>query len=139
MATISREIRIDAGAADVWAVIGDFAAGPRRMAPDLVLDSHVDGDCRVVTFADGTIARERLVTVDHPTRRIVYSVVGDTVRPVHDNAVMQVVPDGPDACRFVWTRDVLPDDLAPFMDTAMTTALPVIARTLSRRPGSGAA
>ena len=39
----------------------------------------VSASCR--DFADRRVVRERLVT-------IVYSVIGDTMRPDHDNAVM---------------------------------------------------
>lgn len=95
MASISKEIVIESSAEDVWEVIGDFDAGPSRMAPGFVLDTRVEGDCRVVTFADDSVVRERRVSVDHDTRRIVYAVVGGSVRPVHDNASMQVVADGP--------------------------------------------
>jgi hypothetical protein len=57
-------------------------------------------------------------------------VIGDTVRPDHDNAVMHVVADGEGRCRFVWSRDLLPDELAqPFL-AAMREAGPVIKRTL---------
>jgi hypothetical protein len=130
MATISKEIRIDASADDVWEVIGDFATGPHRMAPGYVLTTEVDGDLRSVTFADGTVVQERLVSRDDDTRRIVYAVVESAHPPAHDNAVMQVLPDGADTCRFCWVRDILPDDLAPSFDDAMTRPLPVIKQAL---------
>ena len=47
------------------------------------------------------IAREYGWSPDDEARRIVYSMVGDTVRPEHDNAAMQIVPDGADRCRFI--------------------------------------
>src|SRR4051794_8326219 len=111
MASIRKEIVIESSAEDVWEVIGDFAAGPSRMAPGFVLDTRVEADCRIVTFADGTVIRERRVSVDHDTRRIVYAVVDGTVQPEHDNASMQVFADGERRCRLVWIRDVLPDEL----------------------------
>ena len=83
-----------------------------------------------MTFANGIISRERLVTRDDEARRIVYSIVGDTVRPEHDNAVMQIVPDGTDRCRFIWTRDILPDELAGPFRASMEQAGAVIKRTL---------
>jgi hypothetical protein len=43
---------------------------------------------------------------------------------------MHVVADGEGRCRFVWSRDLLPDELAqPFL-AAMREAGPVIKRTL---------
>lgn len=139
MASINKEIVIESSAEDVWEVIGDFAAGPSRMAPGFVVATQVETDCRVVTFADGTVVRERRVCVDHDTRRIVYTVVDGTVQPDHDNASMQVVADGDRRCRLVWIRDVLPDDLATPMAEAMSHGLGVIKRTLdhARDPQHG--
>jgi hypothetical protein len=130
MASISKEIVIESSAEDVWEVIGDFAAGPSRMAPGFVVDTQAEADCRVVTFADGTVVRERRVCVDHDARRIVYAVVGGSVQPEHDNASMQVVADGERRCRLMWIRDVLPDELAAPMAKAMSHGLEVIKRTL---------
>ncbi len=139
MASISKEVVIESSAEDVWEVIGDFAAGPRRMAPGFVVDTRVEADCRIVTFADGTVVRERRVSVDHDTRRIVYAVVGGDVQPDHDNASMQVLADGERRCRLVWIRDVLPDELGASMDEAMSHGLGVIKRTLddTRDPRHG--
>jgi polyketide cyclase/dehydrase/lipid transport protein len=130
MASIRKEIVIESSAEDVWEVIGDFAAGPSRMAPGFVLDTRVEADCRIVTFADGTVVRERRVSVDHDTRRIVYAVVDGTVQPEHDNASMQVLADGERRCRLVWIRDVLPDELGAPMAEAMSHGLEVVKRTL---------
>jgi polyketide cyclase/dehydrase/lipid transport protein len=129
MASISKEILIRYGAEEVWAVIGDFATGPSRMAPGHVVDTRVEADTRVVTFIDGTVARERFVALDHENRRIVYAVVGGSMRPAHDNASMQVLADGEGRCRLIWIHDVLPDDLAPALDAAMTRGSAVIKHT----------
>ncbi|MEU9687610.1 SRPBCC family protein [Amycolatopsis japonica] len=94
MASLSNEIMVESSAEAVWEVIGDFSTGPSRMAPGFVVDTRIEDGCRVVAFADGTVVRERCVTVDHDTRRIVYAVIGGTVRPDHDNASMQVFADG---------------------------------------------
>ncbi|MFI7296686.1 SRPBCC family protein [Streptomyces sp. NPDC050121] len=139
MASISKEITIACSADDVWAVIGDFAAGPSRMAPGFVADTRVETDTRVVTFIDGTVARERFIASDHENRRIVYAVVGDSMQPAHDNASMQVLADGEDHCRLIWIHDVLPDDLAPAIDASMTHGGAVIKRTFEERHSQQAA
>lgn len=133
MASIRTEFVIEADAAGVWKTIGDWENGPADMAPGLVVSSRAEGPVRVVTFTDGQIARERLVTRDDDARRIVYSVIGDTVRPDHDNAVMHVIADGEGRCRFVWSRDVLPDELAQPLLVAMREAGVVIKRTFEHR------
>jgi hypothetical protein len=133
MASIRTEFVIEADAARVWKTVGNWENGPADMAPGHVVSSRAEGPVRVVTFADGRVARERLVTLDDETRRIVYSVIGDTVRPDHDNAVMHIVEDGEGRCRFVWSRDVLPDELAQPLLAAMREAGRVIKRTLEER------
>lgn len=130
MASISKEIAIACRADVVWAVIGDFGTGPSRMAPGFVVDTRIEADTRVVTFIDGTVARERFVASDHENRRIVYALVGDSMQPTHDNASMQVLVDGEDHCRLIWIHDVLPDDLARAINQAMTHGGAVIKRTL---------
>ena len=130
MTWIQIEFDIEADGARVWQVIGDWAAGPVRMAPGFVTSSEAADDVRVVTFADGFVARERLVSRDESARRIVYSLIGDGARPEHDNAVMQVVAAGPRRCRFLWSRDVLPDEAAGPLRAAMQEAAPIIKSAL---------
>lgn len=139
MASVSKDITIERSADEVWEVIGDFATGPSRMAPGHVVDTRVEADTRVVTFSDGVVARERFVALDHENRRIVYAVVGDSLQPTHDNASMHVRADGEDRCRLVWIHDVLPDDLAPVLDAAMTHGAAVIKQAFEARHGQQAA
>lgn len=130
MAVLRTEIPIAATTAAVWEVVGDFAAGPHRMAPGFVVGCRAEGEVRVVTFADGTIVHERFVARDDDDRRLVYGVIGGSVRPDHDIAEMRVVPeDG--GCRLVWTRDLRPDELAPGFQAAMDRGAEVISRTLA--------
>jgi hypothetical protein len=129
MALLRTEISIAAATADVWDVIGDFAAGPLRMAPGFVVGCEADGNLRVVTFADGVVVREQLVALDDGERRITYSVVGGSVRPARDLARMQVLSEGAGS-RFVWTRDLRPDELGPGFQAAMDRGAEVIRRTL---------
>jgi Polyketide cyclase / dehydrase and lipid transport len=129
MASIRTEFSIESDADRVWRVVGDWADGPVDMARSHVVSCDAEGTVRVVTFADGRSVRERLVARDDDARRIVYSMVGDAVHPEHDNAVMHVVANGPRRCRFIWSRDVLPDELAEPLHSAMEEAAPIIKRT----------
>ena len=130
MASIRTEFEIDVDADRAWRVIGDWADGPVGMGRGYVVSSHAVADVRVVTFAKGTVARERLVARDETAHRIVYSLIGDTVCPEHDNAAMQIVVNGAGCCRFVWSRDVLPNELAGPLLAVMEEAAPIIKRTL---------
>ena len=80
MASIHREIPIDARPSDVWAAVRDFGAVHRRLAPGFVTNARLDGEARIVTFANGTVARELLVDCDEPRRRLVYAIISERVK-----------------------------------------------------------
>ena len=123
MATIVKEINLNARARDVWAALKDFQAVHRRVAPGFLTASRPDGDnARIVTFANGTSAREILVSADDERRRLVYSI-SPNERLAHHNASAQVFPEGDAACRFVWTADLLPDAIAPYVSGQMDEGL----------------
>ena len=121
MASIHKDITIDAPADEVWAALADFGALHQRLAPGFVTDTKLDGDARIVTFANGAVAREVLVDCDHQRQRLVYAIVSDRV--TQHSASAQVFADGPARCRFVWTVDVLPHDIAPYMSGQMDLGL----------------
>ena len=64
MASIHKNFRSMPPRTDVWAAVRDFGAVHQRLAPGFVLDARLDGDARIVTFANGTVARELLVDCD---------------------------------------------------------------------------
>jgi carbon monoxide dehydrogenase subunit G len=130
MASIRKEISIDARAEDVWAALRDVGALHTRLVPGFVVDTRLEEGARVVTFGNGMVARELIVDVDDGTRRIVWSVVGG--RFTHHNASAQVFADGPGRSRFVWIADLLPDDLAGDIGALMEQGSAVIKKTLER-------
>jgi hypothetical protein len=75
MASVRKEIEIEAHPDDVWAARRDFGAVHERLAPGFVVDAPLDGDTRVVTFFNGAVASELLVDRDDESRRLVYSVL----------------------------------------------------------------
>ena len=118
MATIRKEFEVPAAAGDVWDVLRDFG-GLQRLAAGFVTACELEeqGAVRRITFFNGMEVRERLVTLDDAARRIVYAAIGG--RASHHNASAQVVEAGPERCRFVWTTDLLPDELAPAIEQMM--------------------
>jgi carbon monoxide dehydrogenase subunit G len=120
MASVRREISIQARPEAVWACLRDFGAVHQRVAPGFVVDAQLDGDARLVKFANGTEAREVLVDLDDEARRLVYAVVGNARIQQH-SASVQVFTDG-DASRLVWIADLLPNGIAGYVAAQMDEA-----------------
>ena len=134
MASIRREIAIDASADRVWDALRDWGALHVRLVPGFATDAQLDGEDRIVTFFNGSVLRERLVDLDEEARRLVWSVADPPY--IHHNASAQVLADGADRSVFVWVADFLPHELADRAASLMEHALGVIKRTLeSARPG----
>lgn len=128
MATLRKQIAIDSGAASVWSALRDFGAVHTRVAPGFLTRLEIDNGDRIVTFFNGLVARERLVTLDDEDRRLVYAVVEG--RASHYNAAVQVFPEGDGRSRLVWTIDLLPDALAPAIGGMMDHAAGFMKKTL---------
>jgi hypothetical protein len=82
-----------------------------------VTECRLDGDSRIVTFANGNIARELLVTMDEERRRLVYAVVSERVK--QHSASIQIFADGDNRSRMVWIADVLPNEIGRYIDGQM--------------------
>jgi hypothetical protein len=138
MATIIREVTIDSDPASCWDALRDFAALHERLAPGFITDSRLESrDTRVVTFFTGAVARERLVGIDDSARRLAYTVIESGFNPAHHNGAAQIIEDGDSRSRFVWTTDVLPDELAAPIAELMEAGLAAIKANLEwHRVGS---
>jgi uncharacterized protein YndB with AHSA1/START domain len=132
MASIRKEISIGAPAERVWAAFKDVGAVHTRLAPGFVTDCRMDGRDRIVTFANGFVAREVIVDLDDKARRLAYSARSE--RLAHHNASFQVLDEGPGHCRVVWIADVLPDEAAQVVGSMMEEGAAVMKRTLEARP-----
>jgi hypothetical protein len=130
VASITKQVLIDAPPDDVWDALRDFGAVHERLAPGFVVDCQLEGNARVVTFFNGAVARELLVDIDDDARRLVYSIVESPLGSTHDNSSAQVIADADGRSRFVWIKDVLPDELAPWIDELMERGISVVKQTL---------
>jgi carbon monoxide dehydrogenase subunit G len=130
VASIHREVLIDARPDAVWDALRDIGAIHQRLAPGFVTDVRLEEGARVVTFGNGVVARELIVDIDDQARRLVWSVVGGQM--THHNASAQVFADGDDCSRFVWIADLLPHELAPAIAGMIDQGLAVIQQTLER-------
>jgi uncharacterized protein YndB with AHSA1/START domain len=135
MACIRKEILIDVRPEDVWSAVRDWGALHERLVPGFALDARLDGEDRIVTFGDGTVLRERLVDLDDETRRLVWSIVDGPY--AHHNASAQVFSEAENRARFVWTADLLPNELAARTGEAMGQGTEVVKQTLEAQVGGG--
>jgi hypothetical protein len=130
MATVRKEIRLDARLEDAWDALRDFHAVHERLVPGFVVESRPDGDdARIVTFFNGAVAREICVGVDETAHRLAYHIPHGLPGCTHHSASAEVIADGA-GCRFVWITDVLPDDLVGSIEPMMERGATVLKATL---------
>jgi carbon monoxide dehydrogenase subunit G len=109
MATLHNEIHIEARPEAIWAAARDPGALHTRLVPGFVVDTKLDGSVRIVTFGNGMVVREPIISVDDQRRRLAWTAIGG--RTTHYNAVLEVFADH-SGTRVVWTTDLLPDEMA---------------------------
>jgi Polyketide cyclase / dehydrase and lipid transport len=129
MATVRSEIHVTASPDTAWDAVRDFAAPHRRLYPGVLTDSTLDGDTRTVTFANGLVVHERLVTVDDDARRLVYTSVRG--RLTHHNGALEVFHDDGGGSRVVWTIDLLPDEMADAVRGLVALGVDAMRRALA--------
>jgi hypothetical protein len=134
MASIRKEIKVDASPEDVWSAVRDWGALHERLVPGFVVDTRLDGDDRIVTFFNGTVLREVLVDLDDEARRLVWSVVDGPY--THHNASAQVFADGENAATFVWVADLLPDAVALPTSEMMEQGTQTVKKTIEAQRGA---
>jgi hypothetical protein len=130
MASIHKDIPIQAAAHEVWDAVRDFGALHTRLVPGFVLDTKLDGEARIVTFANGTVARELLIDCDDARQRLAYAIVSERMK--HYSASVQVLPDGDANSRMIWTVDVLPHEIAPDIGGQMDQGVLAMQKALRR-------
>src|SRR3954454_22086121 len=109
MASIHLEMELRARPEQVWDAVRDVGAIHTRLAPDFVTDVKLEGEARIVTFANGMVAKELIVDVDDAAPRL--GLGGVEGRATHHNGSIQIFPAG-GGCRLVWIADLLPNALA---------------------------
>ena len=128
MASIHREVVIERPRDEVWDALRDVGALHTRLVPGFVTDCRLEPGARVVTFANGLVARELIVAVDDDAKRLAWAVVDG--RPTHHNASAQVFAEGVDGSRVVWIADFLPDALAPALTGMIEQGLAAMKKAL---------
>ena len=108
MTRIRETIAINAPPAALWDAIADVGAIHTRVAHTLVADTKLDreGAVRIVTFANGAVLHEDIVSLDHETRELVWTAQGGPW--THHNAWLTVTDRADGGGNVTWTADVLP-------------------------------
>ncbi|HET9864757.1 MAG TPA: SRPBCC family protein [Steroidobacteraceae bacterium] len=127
MASLRKEIHIDAPLTLVWGALRDVDALHTKLVPGFVTDTRMDGRARIVTFGNGMVAREEIVSVDDQRHRVCWAILDAPFQ--HYSAAAWVEPEG-DGARFIWEVDLLPDELAGRVEGMMNAGIEVIRKTL---------
>ena len=130
MASVRREIITKARIDDVWSAIRDVGALHTRLVPGFVVDTKLEDAVRIVTFGNGMVVREPIVTVDDQEKRLVWSAEGGITK--HYNASVQVSGNDDGSSKVVWIADFLPDSVATAISSAIDTGMAVMKKTLDR-------
>jgi carbon monoxide dehydrogenase subunit G len=131
MASIRREFEVAAPAERVWDAFKDVGAVHTRLATGFVTDCRLEGDARVVSFANGLTTRELIVDLDDAGRRLAYSARSE--RLAHHNASFQVFATGQANCRVVWIADLLPHAAASPIGAMMDAGVAAMKNRLAER------
>jgi hypothetical protein len=129
MTMIRRTFTVTAAPDEAWGVFRDIGAVHTRLAPGFVTDTVVLApDKRRVTFANGAIVTEQIVSVDDDARRLAYTILERAAE--HHHASLEVLPSD-DGATIVWTTDVMRGPVAETFRATMVAAVPVITAALS--------
>ncbi len=127
MASLRKEILVDAPMTLVWGALRDVGALHSKLVPGFVTDTRMDGTARIVTFGNGTVAREEIVSVDDQRHRVCWAILDPPFQHYSAAAWVEAAGDG---SRFVWTIDLLPHELASRVEAMMSAGIEVIRKTL---------
>ncbi len=130
MATIYKELQINASPDFVWNALRDVGNIHKRLAKGFVTNTTLDGEVRTVTFSNGLVVRERIVSVSDKLRRLVYSYVGG--RTSHSNGSFQVFDNTNGTSRILWIIDLLPEEALAPIERMVELAMIAIKQTLEQ-------
>lgn len=128
MTTIYKEFPVNAPSDFVWEAIKDVGAVHTRLAQGFVTNTSLSEGVRTVTFANGTVVREQIVTISDELRRMVYASVGGQAS--HHNACFQVFDDANGQSRVLWITDLLPENVGASIAQMVELGTSAIQQTL---------
>ncbi len=132
MTTITVEVTTDASPSAVWDAIRDVGALHTRLVPGFVLATELVPGGRRVTFANGWVLVEPIVSMNDDLRRLAWTAQVGSSGLTHYNSAAQVYPREIGGSRVVWTSDVLPHDAAERIATMMKAGASAMNGALAR-------
>ena len=133
MASVTQEIITSARPERVWDAIRDLGALHTRLVVGFVVDTRLEPGVRIVTFRNGMVVREPIVTIDEQARRLVWS--SDVPQLMHYNASVQVFDVDGQRSRVVWIADFLPDGARPWVTGMIGEGMAAMKATLDAHGG----
>ena len=123
MATVRKAVTIARSADEVWDAVSDAGELHTRVAPQVVANTTLEagGEVRIVTFGNGVVLKEMIISNDPSARRLAWSAQSDQWQ--HHNASLQIFPLGDARCEAVWMADVLPHAAGEIMEQFLTMGL----------------
>ena len=92
------------------------------------MNTVIEGEARVVTFGNGMVVRESIISIDEARHRVAWSATGEAL--AHHNASAQAFTDGDAHTRIVWIADLLPHEMAKMIEPMMDEGMRVMKMTL---------
>ena len=130
MGTMTKEVLTDATPDAVWDAIRDIGALHTRLVPGFVVDTQLVPGGRLVTFANGRVVEEPIVSSSDALRRLVWTAKAEDLPFTHYNGSVQVYARAAGGSRVEWTADFLPDSAATILEGLMSAGAIAMARAL---------
>lgn len=130
MATLHKEIHIEARPEAIWDAARDVGGLHTRLVPGFVVDTQLEGSACIVTFGNGMVVRELIISIDDERRRLAWTAIGG--RTTHYNAVLEVFADR-SGTRVVWTTDLLPNEMVEPIAAVQENGLAAMKKTFEQR------
>jgi Polyketide cyclase / dehydrase and lipid transport len=123
MATVRKSVTISKPAHYVWDAVSDAGQLHTRVAPGMVTNTQLEenGEVRIVTFGNGLVLKEQIISNDAGLLRLAWSAESD--QWTHHNASLHISPLADDTCEVVWAADVLPHGADVLMEQFLTAGL----------------
>lgn len=130
MATIYKEIIIEAASQVVWAAVRDVGAVHEKLTPKVLTDARLSGNERILTFATGAVVHELIISIDDERQRLAYAVISGSAHTTFHHATMEVFAHGEGSSRLVWVTDFLPNSQLEIITIIINRGAQIMKSTL---------